>query len=253
MNLERTTLSISIGIALGMASYTTHAALTSSATLDFSLGTAEVISCSNGTTPPCTNTAYNVTDIVGSYFSMELNGDGVVAPFEKFPIGSFNGIHIGTVQAASGSHTGLINGSEQPDIDSPWLFSGSVGMHQTTSPITVNGGSGDNLTLDMSGWNITWNGIPSIPMVQQGAASISCTTGSSCSDGSNYTLDAAFHVTGAGFTTIPYTVHLEGQVSNVPVPAAAWLFGSGLAGLLTFARRRKTGQAPTAATRAVNG
>lgn len=241
MNLQRTTLSTSIAIALGMVSYTANASLTNSATLDFTMGTPQVIGCTNGTIPPCNNNAYDITDIVGSYFSMDLQNDGIVSPSEKFSIGSFNGIHIGTAQAASGSHSGLINGSENPGIDNPWLFSGNVGMHQTTSPVTVNGGSGDNLTLDMSGWSITWNGIPDISLVQLGAATIACSTGSSCSDGSDYTLDAAFHVAGAGFTTVPYTVHLEGQVSSVPVPAAAWLFGSGLAGLMSIARRRKAG------------
>jgi len=226
MNLNKTILSTSIAIALGCSSFTVSAALTTSATLNFTLG--QVMDVGGGQ-----------TDIVGSYFSMDSNGSGAVEPFEKTPISSFNGIHIGTVQGASGSHSGVIDGSESPNIDNPWMFLGNVGMHQTTSPITVNGGSGDNLTLDMSGWNVTWNTLASIPMIQQGAATISCTTGSSCSDSSNYTLDAAFHVSGSGFTTVPYTLHLEGTVSSVPVPAAAWLFGSGLAGLVGIARRRK--------------
>ncbi len=33
-----------------------------------------------------------------------------------------------------------------------------------------------------------------------------------------------------------------GDVAAVPVPAAVWLFGSGLAGLIGFARRKKVGQ-----------
>ena len=40
--------------------------------------------------------------------------------------------------------------------------------------------------------------------------------------------NAAFELTGAGL------------VSAVPVPAAVWLFGSGLVGLAGVARRRKT-------------
>jgi len=226
MNQNKTILSTAIAIALGGASFTASASLATSATLNFTLGQIQDVGGGQ-------------TDIVGSYFSLESTGNGVVDPFEKLPISSFNGIHIGTAQNASGSHSGIIDGTENPNIDNPWMFKGSVGMHQTTSPITVNGGSGDNLTLDMSGWNVTWNGIPSIPLYQQGAATISCTTGSSCSDNSNYTLDAAFHVSGAGFTTVPYTLHLEGSISSVPVPAAAWLFGSGLAGLAGVARRRK--------------
>ena len=36
-----------------------------------------------------------------------------------------------------------------------------------------------------------------------------------------------------------YRVELSYETPDVPVPAAAWLFGSGLAGLAGFARRRK--------------
>jgi hypothetical protein len=170
---------------------------------------------------------------------MDTNGNGVEAT-EKTPIESFNGIHIGFTQAAGSSHTGPINGTESPNIDAPWTFFGGTGMHQTTSPITVTGGSGG--VVDLSGWNVTWNGIASIPLVQQ-SASIVCST-ASCSTTSTYTLDGAFHVNGAGFTTVPYTLHLEGEVMHgddfVPIPAAAWLFGSGLVGLMGIARRKNS-------------
>jgi hypothetical protein len=242
---SKTKLAAAIGMIVGGAGFhgAANANLTSSATLSFTLGTQQVTACNYGTTPPCNKAAYNITDVVGSYFVMDTNGNGV-EPSEKTPIGSFNGIHLGTTQAASGSHSGGINGSESPNIDNPWTFFGGTGMHQTTSPVTVNGGSGNSQTLDMSGWNVTWNGIASIPLAQQGDATINCTGGSSCSDTSSYTLDAAFHVNGAKFTSVAYTLHLEGSVSSaappIPVPAAAWLFGSGLVGLAGVARRRKT-------------
>ena len=111
-------------------------------------------------------------------------------------------------------------------------------MHQTTSPITATSVTANGATLDMSGWNVTWNGISSIPLIQLSAV-MNCTAGSSCSDSSSYTLDAAFHVPGYGFTSVQYLVHLEGYVSNVPVPAAVWLFGSGLLGLIGISRRKK--------------
>jgi len=243
MEINKTAVSKAIGLVLGGVAMHAHANLASSATLSFTLGSQQVVACNYGTAPPCNKAGYNISDIVGSYFSMDTNGNGVENS-EKTPIGSFNGIHLGTTQAASGSHAGNIDGSENPNIDNPWTFFGGTGMHQTTSPVTVNGGSGDSLTLDMSGWNVTWNGIASIPLAQVGAATITCSAGSSCSDSSTYTLDSAFHVDGAGFTTVAYTVHLEGHVTSggsaVPVPAAAWLFGSGLVGLAGVSRRRKT-------------
>jgi len=212
MNQRKSTISTAIAIALGCSSFTVSAALTTSATLDF--------------------------DINYSYFAMDTNDDGIFDPAERNPIGSFNGIHIGTTQLAGGSHSQAPNGTESPNIDNPWVFFGNTGMHQTTAPITVGIGTGDFWTLDMSGWGVTWNGITNIPMIDQGS-SISCEAGSSCSDSSSYTLDGTFHVAGAGFTTVGYALHLEGHVSNIPVPAAAWLFGSGLLGLLGIARRKK--------------
>jgi hypothetical protein len=236
LEMKKTTLATAVGLILGGAALNANAALTSSATLSFTLGSTQTVACTYGTTPPCNKAAYNITDVVGSYFSMDTNGNGVENS-EKTAIGSLNGIIIGATQAASGSHPGAIDGSESPNIDSPWTFFGGTGMHQTTAPITFTGGSGS--TVDMSGWNVAWNGIASIPLVQQ-SASITCST-ASCSDTSTYTLDGAFHVNGAGFTTVAYTVHLEGTVAAaaVPVPAAVWLFGSGLLGLAGVARRKK--------------
>ena len=233
MNMKKTAISAGIGLALGGAAFSANANLTSSTTLDFVLGTAQTISCNYGTTPPCNKATYAVTDIVGSWFAMDTNGNGVEVG-EKTPIGSFNGIHLGTSQAAGGSHTGGIDGTESPNIDAPWTFFGGTGMHQTTSPVTATAGG----ALQMAGWNVAWNGISSIPLVQT-SGSIACST-SSCSDSSSYTIDASFHVNGAGFTTVGYTLHTEGHVAEaVPVPAAVWLFGSGLLGLVGVARRKK--------------
>jgi hypothetical protein len=54
---------------------------------------------------------------------------------------------------------------ERPDIDNPWLFFGNTGTHQTTSPVTIMSDDGiGNVALAFSGWNVTWNAIPGIPM-----------------------------------------------------------------------------------------
>jgi hypothetical protein len=162
---RKTTLSTAIGLVLGGIALSANASLTTSATLNFTMGS---IGCAYGTTPPCHPSVYPMTDIVGSYFSMDTNDDGTHAAYEKNPIGSFNGIHIGTTQLASGSHSGGINGTESPNIDEPWQFFGNTGMHQTTAPITLLFGTGDQWLLDMSGWSVTWNGIP--PAAQIAAA-----------------------------------------------------------------------------------
>ncbi|MGV6825946.1 MAG: VPLPA-CTERM sorting domain-containing protein [bacterium] len=223
MNSNKTILSTAIAIALGSASFTASAFLTTSATLNFTLGQVQDVGGGQ-------------TDIIGSYFAVDFNSNGDIEAAEKTPIGSFNGIHIGVAQPAFGSHSGAINGSEIPDIDNPWEWLGVTGMHQTVSPITDLTGSGATRTLDFSGWSWDWNGLD-VPFVDLGTT-ITCDT-ASCSDSSNYTIDGAFHFDGAGFTTASYALHLEGTISSVPVPAAAWLFGSGLACLAGVARRRK--------------
>ena len=242
MNMKKTSLSAAIGLAIGGLSLSADAALTASATLSFTDGAPATVSCLLGTTPPCTNTLFNQTDIAGSYFTMDTDGSGTVEVGEKNPIAMFAPIHIGSTALSSGQHTGVPDGSESPAIDKPWNFFGNTGMHNLSSPISVISDFGSTKTLDFSGWGVNWGNFgpggvdgPTIPM--GGTATIVCST-SSCSAGSTYVLDMAVHVPQA-FTSVPYTLHLEGTVGAVPVPAAAWLFGSGVVGLAGVARRRR--------------
>lgn len=57
------------------------------------------------------------------------------------------------------------------------------------------------------------------------------------SDPAIFTKLGTFSLTGAG--TLSYTVAGGPPPSTVPVPAAAWLFGSGIVGLVGVARRRR--------------
>ncbi len=102
----------------------------------------------------------------------------------------------------------------------------------------------------------TWAGIPDIPMggdafnygttglpgdVNSGLAIMTCST-ATCSDSSTFTLDYVAQVPKndpSNFGGVVYSLRLEGQVGVVPVPAAVWLFGSGLVGLVGVARRKK--------------
>jgi hypothetical protein len=249
--MNKTQLTTAVALALGATSFGAQANLTTSAVLEFSPGGASTVSCLLGTAPPCTNPLFNVTDITGSFFSMDSDGSGSVQISEKVPVSMLNGIHIGTVQGASGSHVGAPTNMfpESPNIDNPWNFFSNTGMSQTTSPITeVAPGQ-----LDFSGWGVTWAGIGNIPMGgdtanfggDTGIATITCST-ASCSQSSTFVLDYAAHVPlgdPSMFGGVPYALHLEGHVggsvSSVPVPAAAWLMGSGLLGLVGVARRRK--------------
>ena len=235
--MNKSTLKLALATILAAGAGTANAALSSDASLSITQGTV------GGTSQPPAGT--------GSWFSMkalDLDFDQIPETSVYVPIGGFNGLNLGTTQLASGSHGGPVDGTELPDIDNPWGFFGNTGMHQTTSNTTVLSAAGNNATVDFSGWNVTWNGIASIPMGAgswgtnaNGVADVSCNGGDgNCGVGSNYTLDYTATVPPgdpSGFGNVQYGLHLEGSV--VPVPAAVWLFGSGLLGLVGVARRRK--------------
>jgi len=179
----------------------------------------------------------------GSEFGMEVSPGFVL----NTPITGLNGIVLGTVQPASGSHSGPPNGTESPNIDQAWLFFGNTGMHQSTAATNVLSASGDTATIDFSGWGVTWNGLANIPMGAgawdgnpEGVAEVTC--GVDCSNGDTYTLTYSGTVPDgdpSNFGGVRYSLTTTGTVSAVPIPAAAWLFGSAALGVAGLARRRK--------------
>ena len=143
--------------------------------------------------------------------------------FDSAGLDALNGLIIGTAQPTV------------PDIGSLWTSNvvGVQGNHRTTSAITVIDGS----TLDFTGWVMDIGGSDYAFGATQGIASYTF-------DGTNFTVDYSWdaftHNGNAGLGPLEVTVynlHLEGTV--VPVPAAVWLFGSGLLGLVGIARRKK--------------
>ena len=229
-------LAISFGILTSVSAISSEASLSSSALLGFDSGV------------PIYDIFGNIIDMQGSYFSVDTNGDGVFTVFESIAIspGTDGGLLLGQVQPASIPSTSTLDGTEIAPFDSPWLFLGQYGAHQSTSPVTISSDDGNgNVLLDFSGWGVTWNGIPNIDLggsvdfSDTGLAVVTCAL--DCSDGDIFTLDYSAHVPlddPNGFAGVPWKIHLEGVVSAVPVPAAVWLFGSGLLGLIGFARRK---------------
>ncbi|MEW6330085.1 MAG: VPLPA-CTERM sorting domain-containing protein [Pseudomonadota bacterium] len=202
----------------------------------------------------------------GSYFMMDTNGNGTFQAAERTAISQgTQGLIIGVSQSTGTSHGGIPTGTEGGTIDAAWSFFGNTGMHFTSSPVTGSTTAG----LTFSGWTVTWNGIPAINM---GGGMQNCGTNADgiCLSGTNdiagtynngtgiasftwsgvygtgYTLDYTAVVPQAdpsNFGGVKYGLHLVGvvneAVSAVPVPAAVWLFGSGLLGLAGIARRKK--------------
>ena len=95
--------------------------------------------------------------------------------------------------------------------------------------------TGTTLTLDLSSWTAYWNGTS----FNQGDAtptitSYNPTTGAFQADWSALVVGGAFD----GQTGV-WSMTGTTDVAAVPVPAAAWLMGSGLLGLVGVARRKK--------------
>ena len=158
----------------------------------------------------------NATLTFDANSSFLLEGAGVPTP-----ITSFNGIVLGTTQPASGSHGGAIDGTEVPNIDNPWEFFTNTGMSQTTSSVTIKtDNDAGAVTLDFSGWSVTWNGVPNIALGSgafagnaEGTADVTC--GNTCENGDTYTLDYSATIPDDGTTNfggVPYSLHLEGAI-----------------------------------------
>lgn len=250
-NTKRTTIATAIGLVLGglSVSFSAQAALTTGAMLVFDAG-VRVCYTASKTYPNCGILGSVVSS--GSYFSMDGDGNGTVTDAEKtiISLGPDGGIIIGVTQDTNGhlSHNGAPEGGFG-GLDQEWSFLGSSGMDYTTLPITVVTDGGTTKTLDFSGWTWTWNGVPSISWGgdpanfagDTGLATITCSS-VSCSNTSTFTLTYNAHAKygdPSGFGGVAYGIHMTGTVSAVPVPAAAWLFGSGLIGLVGAARRKR--------------
>lgn len=219
---------VSSVLTASMFTPTAYASLVSNAVLDFTDG---IESCAGGLGTYPDNCTYGlvVNDNSGSYFSV---GSANPSKADRRAIKSAGaGITLGTAQVIG-------------EIDETWLYGGNPGNHYTQGDgPTVISTSGNTATVSMVGWTVWWGPSGAEGSINMGTgvdAVITC--GVDCSVGDLFVLDYSACVPGGGFPPCPdYFLHLEGIIaapSAVPVPAAVWLFGSGLIGLIGFARRK---------------
>ena len=183
----------------------------------------------------------------GSWFGVDGNGDQKIVMVEKTAL-------------AQGSK-GIVIGYAQPlgEITAPYYYYGNTGQEYTTQPVTGGSGSG----LDFSGLTWYWNSV-TVPFGSGAWTPQNCVDmGVPCAGyadglalfswsglyGDGYSLDYALTIPEGDPSVLggfQFFYHLEGVVmSEVPVPAAIWLFGSGLLALLGATGRRSVPVART--------
>ena len=153
---------------------------------------------------------------------------------------NFNGLHGATgaiTSAGTGTFTSTGTFFGQPWTAQAMSFFSSTGANTWAGTAPAGAYSYNfSLTGSQVAWGtlFDWNSNPLIPVLNI----MTCTsfsTGGSCTG------------TGTPMQTPPFSgqapafngVVTSASVSAIPVPAAAWLFGSGLVGLAGVARRNK--------------
>ena len=248
MKLQKIALLTAMSAVIGVTSFSAQAAT-------FMNGDVLTIDAGVQVTDAYGNTSVNS----GSFFGMDLNGDSKVQQGERTPLAQgTTGLVIGQTSGVGASHGGAPVAGDTGEITAPWLFNSSTGTDQLTVAATGDTTNG----LDMSGWTVNWNGGPidmgaggawavancGAPGMGCGAATFADSTADiswSGTYGDTYTLFYTATVPSGGFAGTQYFLKLTGTVEAasapaVPVPAAVWLFGSGLLGLVGVARRKKS-------------
>ncbi len=153
----------------------------------------------------------NIKPDQGSFFSMEVDTGSLT----YVAIAGFDHLQLGITQIAS---------VDSPEIDKPWSFFGNLGVHQSTLPVAIlTDDKAGNVTLDFSGWAISWNAIPMIPLgtgLDNGVATLTCAK--TCDFGETYSLvyhASVFDEAPYGKGNVNYVVEFTGKiVADIVVP-----------------------------------
>ena len=149
-------------------------------------------------------------------------------------------------------------------------YAATVNLISTIDGSQANAGAGTGsagtgsatMTLDtitnLFSWNVGWSGLvnetaahfhgPALPNQNAGVeVGIGVASNPAISSATLSAAQASDLLAGLWYINIHTSAILSGeirgqvQVSAVPIPAAAWLFGSGLIGLVGIAKRKKAG------------
>ena len=209
MNMKKTLIAAALASTIGVASTGANAVAVDSLVAnsgDFGMG----FFTGGGFLPI---TFLGGQDLVGGYVApgwdvnvaQTTSGANTIASF----IFGSPPVYVNTFTAAASTQAGVAGGGPVPSCDA----------------------AGGALTCDMTSFFANWNGTD----FNQGTATAVGTT-----DGAgNFTLGWTSLIVGGAFDGQTGSWEFAGTYSAVPVPAAVWLMGSGLLGLVGVARRRR--------------
>jgi hypothetical protein len=187
------------------------------------------------------NMLFNWNGTNGIPVSIVLDAAGMFGNMQSFYTGGVGTVltGVGATPAADGTY---VSATALPGtVNGPGGFPGYLGLGpnpivttawNTTSLCTRAGVANDGACMNLS----PSGGLPLITDVAPNTNDFVANTGGTI--GGTQMIDGPFTANNANFDITSLTL-TDLQISQIPVPAAVWLFGSGLLGLVGVARRKK--------------
>jgi hypothetical protein len=224
MNSKKTILSAAIVAAIGILPVASQAATVTATSMSITSGEFGMGFFTNNSFIPITDFGSGAAQLIGT-----ATGEGW----------DVNTLQLAPAPSAIGSFIfGNVSGGD-PYINTFTAVSDSQGVdaggHALPSA-SWDDVTGAGVSLVMESFYGNWNGAN----FNQGSNTfISFAVEPNCTVSCNYTAEWLSVVTGGPSSSQIGTWRIAGTISSVPVPAAAWLMGAGLLGLVGVARRGK--------------